>query len=191
VQAALAVLAAIVVALTLLNLFQIVRLSANQRALGAHAEQAEQDAARLRAEATQVRAQINPKELEVVAAAAREANAIIDQRAFSWSELFSQFEETLPDDVRINAVRPRLERDGSFVVAIGVQARRVEDLDAFIEALETKSSFRNVLATQEQTGETGLLEAVVEGAYVPPARDASLNGASAPAATTGRDGGLR
>lgn len=192
VQAALIGLGAVVMALTLFNLVEIVRLTASQRTLGAHASQAEQDAQRLRAEATRVRAQINPKELQVVAGAAREANAIIDQRAFSWSALFSQFEATLPDNVRISAVRPRLERDGSFVVAIGVQARRVEDLDAFIEALETRSSFKNVLATQEQTGDDGLLDAVVEGTYVPPAREHPVaGGASAPAGTTGSSGGQR
>jgi hypothetical protein len=47
-----------------------------------------------------------------------------------------------------------------------VQARRAEDLDAFIEALEKTGAFRNVTPLQEQTNDQGLLEAVVEGAYV-------------------------
>ena len=68
---------------------------------------------------------------------------------------------------------PRLGKGGTFVVAIAVQARRAEDLDAFIEALESKGSFRNVLAVEEQTNESGLLEAVIEGAYAQPARDAA------------------
>lgn len=192
VQAALTAVGVIVIALTVFNLVEIIRLTASQRRLGAHASQAEQEAQRLRSEATRVRAQINPKELAVVAGAAREANAIIDQRAFSWSALFSQFEATLPDNVRITAVRPHLERDGSFVVAIGVQARRVEDLDAFIEALENRSGFKNVLATQEQTGDDGLLDAVVEGTYVPPARENPVSaGAPAPAGTTGTSGDRR
>jgi hypothetical protein len=107
----------------------------------------------------------------VIASAAREANGIIDQRAFSWTALFGQFESTLPPDVRITAVRPRLERSGTFVVAVAVQARRAEDLDAFVEALESKGAFRNVLAVQEQTNEDGLLEAVIEGVYVQAARE--------------------
>jgi hypothetical protein len=112
-----------------------------------------------------IRGQINPRELGVVAAAAREANAIIDQRAFSWTELFSQFESTLPPDVRITSVQPRLDRDGAVRVTIVVQARRVEDLDTFLRALETKSTFRNVLALQEDTTEQNLIEAVLEGIY--------------------------
>ncbi len=169
VQIALGIVAGLVLAVTLFNVVQIVRLAASQRTLGAHATEAEAEAARLRGEAAQARAQVNPQELTVVANAAREANGIIDQRAFSWSELFSQLEGTLPPDVRMTAVRPRLERD-VFVVAIGVQARRAEDLDAFIEALEGRSYFHDVLPVQQQTNDAGLIEAVVEGTYVSPAR---------------------
>ena len=99
--------------MTAFNVAQLVRLTASQRTLGAHAVESEREAARLRADAAAIRGQINEKELEVVANAAREANGIIDQRAFSWSELFDQLEQTLPDDVRITAVDPSLGEKGS------------------------------------------------------------------------------
>ena len=167
VQVALATLAAIVIGVGVFNAIEITRLSLAQRTLGAKAAGAEAEAARLRGAAASIRAQINPRELNTVASEAREANAIIDRRAFSWTELFGQFEATLPPDVRIMSVQPRLDRDSVFSVTIAVQARRVEDLDAFLEALETKSTFRNVLAKQEETNEDGLIEAVVEGIYRP------------------------
>jgi Tfp pilus assembly protein PilN len=165
-QVALAALALLVLVVTLFNVAQLIRLTASQRSLGAHAVESEQEAARLRTQAAAIRAQINPKELETVANAAREANGIIDQRAFSWTELLAQFEQTLPENVRVTAVQPRLAPDGSFVVGMTVQARRAEDLDAFIEALEKTGAFRNVTPLQEQTNDQGLLEAVVEGTYV-------------------------
>jgi hypothetical protein len=180
VHAALAAAAAIVIAFTLFNAFQIVRLALSQQTLGASAAEAEQEAARLRSEAVKIRAQINPEELQVVADAAREANRIIDQRSFSWTELFAQFEATLPPDVRITAIQPRLDREDAFIVAVGLQARRPEDLDAFVEALETGGTFHDVLAVKEQTGDDGLIAAIVEGAYVPPAREAAAD-APAPA----------
>jgi len=186
VQIALGVAGTIVLAVTLFNVVQIARLAMSQRSLGARAAEAEEEAVRLRAEAARIRAQINPQELQVVANAAREANQIIDQRAFSWTELFAQFEATLPPDVRVRAVQPRLEREGSFIVAIGVEARRAEDLDAFIEALETAGAFHNVLAVQELTGTSGLIEAIVEGTYAPPSRDAAAESPeSAPASPQG------
>src|SRR3970282_1628775 len=169
VQIVLGAAIAIVLGLTVFNVAQILRLGASQYTLGARAAQAEQEALRLRAEAGRIRAQIDPQELQVVADAAQEANAIIDQRAFSWTDLLAEFEATLPPDVRITAVQPRLEKD-SFVIAIAVESRRSEDLDAFIEALEGRGAFHNVLSVQEQTNTEGLIQAVVEGAYVPPAQ---------------------
>ena len=175
VHAALGAVAAVVLLFTLFNAVQIVRLALSQQTLGASAADAEQEAARLRSEAAKIRAQINPQELKVVANEAREANRIIDQRAFSWTELFAQFEATLPPDVRITAVQPRIE-ENNFVIGVGVEARRAEDLDAFVEALETGGSFHNVLAVQEQTGEGGLIEAIVEANYVPRPREEAAPG---------------
>jgi hypothetical protein len=179
VGAVLGALAAVVIGVSAFNAIQVVRLGAAYRTLGASAAAAEQEAARLRADAARIRARINPQELEGVATAAREANAIIDQRAFSWTELFGRFEATLPDDVRITAVQPRLDRDGQFTVSIGVEARQAEDLDAFIEALESDGGFHNVLSVQEQTSAEGLIQAIVEGAYVAPGREAAPQPAGA------------
>ena len=170
VRALLAGAAALVIAITLFNVVRIVRLSVTQRSLGAHADESEREATRLRTDAATVRAQINPKELGVVAAAAREANAIIDQRAFSWTALFTQFESTLPPDVRITSVQPKLDRDGIFRVEIIVQARRVEDLHTFLQALESSGGFHDVLPAQEETNDQGLIDAIIEGIYEPAPR---------------------
>ncbi len=159
--------AVLILAASAFNAATIVRLTLAQRTLGAHAFESERGAARLRAEAAAIRAKINPKELDVVAGAAREANAIIDRRAFSWTDLFAQFEASLPGDVRITSVAPRQERDGRVAVTVGVEAKRVEDLDAFLEALERQGRFRNVLTLQEETNPRGFIDAVVEGAYLP------------------------
>ena len=127
---------------------------------------AEAQAARLLAEAERTRRQIDPNELQIVANAAREANAIIDRRAFSWTALFEHFEATLPPDVRITAVQPRLASDGTTRVRVAVEARRAEDLDAFVEALEANGAFRDALATQEVTGRDSVIDAAIEATYL-------------------------
>ena len=158
----------------LFNATRLVSLGMSQESLGARASEAEAEATRLRLEAQGMMAQINAQELEVVASAAREANGIIDQRAFSWTALFERFEATLPADVRITAVQPRQERTGEFVVAIGVEARQAEDLDVFVEALEADAGFHEALAIQTQTDDDGLIEAIVEGVYAPSPDEISL-----------------
>lgn len=164
VHGAIAAAALLVLGLTLFNAVQLVRLSASQRTLGAQAAEAERRAQQLRAEAGRIRTQIDQRELEAVAAAAREANTIIDRRAFSWTELLTQLEATLPDDVRITTVQPRLDRD-VFKIGLIAEARSAEDVASFIEALERTGAFRNVVPLQQQTDENGLIEVALEGDY--------------------------
>ena len=162
-------LSALVALATVYNVIELARLTTQQRGLSADAVSAENEAGRLTREAAQVRGRIDQTEIDAVAAAAREANAIIDRRAFSWTTLFAQFETALPTDVRITAVQPRRETDGTFAVSVAVQSRKIEAVDAFIEALEALGTFKNVLPTEEQTTEEGLIEAVLDGQYFPEA----------------------
>jgi len=136
VQVTLGAMALLVIVLTLLNLVQLIRLTSSGRALGARAAQAEADAQRLRDEARRIRSQIDAKELNDVAAAAEEANAIIDLRAFSWSELFAQLETTEPANVRLTSFQTVEDRTGRLIVNLRVEARQVQDLESFIDALE-------------------------------------------------------
>ena len=188
VRAVLGLFTLVVVAFTLFNAVQLITLSARQRTLSADAVRAENEAARLRSQAAAFRARIDPRELVSVSADAKEANAIIDRRAFSWTTLFSQFEQALPPDVRITAVQPRREQNGTFAVNIGIQARRVEDVEAFIEALEARTPFRDVLPVEEQTGDSGLIEAIIDGHYMPARPGAAVAPASGPNPTASAAG---
>ncbi len=188
VRAIIGVLAALVSLATAYNVVQLARLTSEQRSLSADAVSAENEAERLTREAAQVRSRIDQTEIDSVAAAAREANAIIDRRAFSWTTLFAQFEAALPSDVRITAVQPRREPDGTFAVSVAVQSRRIEAVDGFIEALEALGTFRNVLPTEEETTDDGLIEAVLDGQYFPgtPVAATTADEQSAPAPASAR-----
>jgi hypothetical protein len=185
VRAIIAGLSAMVALATAYNVVELARLTTLQRSLSADAVRAEAEAGRLKRDAAQVRARIDQTEIDAVAAAAREANAIIDRRAFSWTTLFAQFESALPNEVRVTAVQPRRETNGTFAVSVAVQSRRIEAVDAFIEALEALGTFKNVLPTEEQTTDDGLIEAVLDGQYFPEVPSAADSGGEgqAPAAT--------
>jgi len=165
---AVAIVAAVVLAVfTVYNAVSLVRLSMTQSRLGAHAAETEREAGRLRTEAARVRTRIDPKEVASVAGAAREANALIDQRTFSWTALFAELERTLPPDVRVRAVQPRIEK-GEFRVVISAEARRVEDIETFIGNLEQTGAFSGVSPLEETSGDEGAIDAVIEGAYKRP-----------------------
>jgi hypothetical protein len=184
VRVTLAVFGAVVLGATVFNAGQIVRLTASQRTVGAEAIAAEDEAERLREEAVRIRGQIDPEELEMVSVAAAEANAIIDQRTFSYTTLLSQLESTLPAEVRVKTMRPRLDRDGAFIVEITVESRTIDELYEFVSALEDTGSFSDVLATRETRTESGLIEAVVVGRY----QQSRVPAAAAPSSAEASEG---
>jgi hypothetical protein len=167
VNTALALALAVVLAVTAFNLWRVYLLSGRHAQLQARITQAEQKARQFREQASRIRASINGRELEATVAAAREANALIERRVFSWTEVLNQFETTLPASVRISSVRPRVERDGSMVVDVVVLGRSVEAVDTFIENLERGGAFTSVLSTDEFVNDAGLIQASIEGRYNP------------------------
>lgn len=161
-------LATVTVALfTLYNGARVLTLNQQNRELVAQADAAEARTRELRGRAESLRKALAQADVTVVQAAAREANLLIAQRAFSWTDLFNRFEETLPANVRIANVQPQQDDQGRMLVAVTVQSRRVEDLDEFIERLEQTGAFRGVLSRQESVDESGALLSVIQGYYTP------------------------
>jgi Tfp pilus assembly protein PilN len=165
VHALLTLAAVVVLALTIFNVTQIVLLGSRQSEHNRRATAAETRARELRAQAVQVRQSIDPKQLEVISGAAREANVIIGQRLFSWTELLNQLETTLPAEVRIMSMRPRIE-DESVSLVITVTGRRADDVERFMENLESTEKFANVLLRDADTTEEGLQQAVIDAIYL-------------------------
>lgn len=162
------VLAAVVVlAFTVFNIARIRGLSRENTELAKHANDEESRAQQLSTAAQRTRARLDLKAIEAVSASAHEANAIIDRRLFSWTELFNYFETTLPDDVRITSVRPQTNPSGNVKISMTVIGRSVEEVDRFMVALEDTRAFRNVLSIDERTIEDGDLLAVLDAEYLP------------------------
>jgi Tfp pilus assembly protein PilN len=180
VHVVLAMVAAVVLAVTAYNLWQVYVLSARHAELQGRISQSDAKARDLRDRATAIRRSISPQELEATVAAAREANLLIERRVFSWTEVLNQFETTLPASVRISSVRPRVERDGTMTVEVVVLARTVEAVDAFIENLEKRGAFSGVLSREEFVNEDGLIQAALQGRYTP---------ATEPAPAEAKEGG--
>ena len=157
----------IVAAATVFNTSRVLRYSRSDTELGTSASQDEARASELRAAATKLRGTVDAKQIEVASAEARQANDLIDRRTFSWTELFNIFEKTLPDDVRITAVRPKIER-GQFGLTINVVARGVDDVNTFMNNLEATHAFEKVGASlEERVTDSGQIQTSVEAIYKP------------------------
>ena len=161
-------LAALALGLTLFNAYEIVRLQGQGRDSRQTIERNDAEARDLRDKAAVIRRAIDLTKLEAVEAAATEANALIDRRTFSWTELLNLFQSTLPPDVRIAGVTPQTDKDGRRLVNVSVQSRRAEDLAEFIDALEKTGAFSGVLSRADTPDETdSTLRSELQAYYTP------------------------
>ena len=159
-----AVAALLLTALTIWNVVRVVTLSRQNTELATRVNRDHAEAEQLTKMAAEIRGKIDRQELQLIVESAREANALIDQRTFSWTEFFNRLEATLPPDVMLTAVRPAV-KEGLTQVTMTVLGRRAEDVDEFIEKLEATGAFEDVLAAQSDRTDEGLYRVVLESTY--------------------------
>jgi Tfp pilus assembly protein PilN len=158
--------ALVAVAATLFNVSRVLRYSRSDTQLATQASRDEGRAGDLRQQAARLRAAVDVRQIDRASNEARQANELIDRRTFSWTDMFNRFETTLPDDVRIVAVRPRIEPAEGIVLGVTVLARRVEDLDKFMKSLEQTGGFANMRPIEERADDSGLIESTIEARYI-------------------------
>ena len=165
VHVVLGIAALLVIALTVFNVVRIVSLSRHNTELSSRINQNRREAVRLTQDAARIRRGINQAELNTIVAAAQEANALIDQRTFSWTQFFNRIEATLPPDVMLTSVTPSFD-DDTTIISMAVLARRPEDIDEFVEKLEATGAFEDVLPAQGNRTEEGLHHANLKAVYI-------------------------
>ena len=173
-------IAGLVVIASVFNVSRVIRYSRSDTQLATEASQNESRAAELRTSAVRLRATVDSKQIDVASVDAHQANDLIDRRTFSWTELLNLFERTLPDTVRITAVRPKLDPKRGIVLTINVVARNVEDVSELMDKLEATGVFKDLLTPEEHVDEQGQLEAALETTYRPGAGRPEKAGAKQP-----------
>jgi type IV pilus assembly protein PilN len=161
------VAAILVAAATAFNVSRVLRYSRSDTQLAGEAARDEARAADLRQQAFRLRSTVDPKQIDFASNEARQANELIDRRTFSWTELFNRFETTLPDEVRITAVRPQMDKQRGIVLNIAAIARSNDDMETFMERLRETGVFPSVQPIEEHFDDAGLLETSIEATYVP------------------------
>ncbi len=121
-------------ALAAFNATRVLEYS-GERAQRTAAQTAAETAARdVRTSADREQQKVDKPAMQRLGAETQQANDLIDKRLFSWTVFFGLVEKTLPLDARLVAVAPTTER-GEFRIAMTVNAKRPEDLSAFLDAL--------------------------------------------------------
>jgi hypothetical protein len=166
--------------LTAYNGLELVARSSERQELRARIDRDVAEAASIRAATAQLQRTVDRATLTRLVASTGQANDIISQRTFSWTGFFGLIENTLPTDVRLVTVSPRVER-GIFKVSMMVVARDLADVSEFVDALLDTGRFYDAATIDMQSRDDGSLNAQIEAAYLS-AR------AAQPAATAVRTG---
>ncbi len=162
----LAVLGIAAVSVLAVGVVRLVDLARSHTALTAAADEDEREAAGVEAQTAAILRGIGDAELTALRDAASEANQLIDQRVFSWTEFFNRIERTLPANVMLTGIRPDHGEIG-VTVSVGVIGKSVADIDEFIERMEATGAFADTLARQEEITDDGTYRAQVLGRYLP------------------------
>jgi hypothetical protein len=181
---ALAGLAAIaLLTLTAWQIVRVVRLSRYKTELNTAISRDRGETDQSGRQAQQVRRGLDQKQLSALSTAAGEANDLIAQRTFSWTELFNEIEATLPDDVMLMGVHPEI-KDGVIRLQMDVQGKSEDMIDTFWDRLQKTGQFHEVVWSNVNVTEDGLQRMVMSTTYTPGARPAAATTPDpAPAAT--------
>ena len=162
----LGVLAVAGLAVLTYGVLRIVSYSLDNTELTARAAQADLESERLSARLAELQQVVSAEALESVAAAAREADTLLDQRGFSWTNFFSRIETTLPPDVMLTEVRPAIDA-GAIEVTMGVTGSGLDAISEFITRLEESRAFAGVLNLVAELTVDGMYSATLTGQYLP------------------------
>jgi hypothetical protein len=112
-------------------------------------------------------------QVSTLAAESRELNRIVQERRFSWLELLGRLERTLPGEVRLARLAPKVDEDGSVAIALSLVGRGPQSIVRTIDALTKDPLFSEVEILSETTQEEGVPEGrsfEVRAIYRPAAR---------------------
>jgi Tfp pilus assembly protein PilN len=164
VHAAAAVVAAIAIAVAAWQVSRIVRLSHEKTELNSTIARDKTEAERNQREAAQIRSGLDKNEMALVSTAASEANDLIEQRTFSWTDVFNQLQATLPEDVMLTSIHPEF-KDGITTLNVDLLGKRTEDIDAFWDQLEKTGEFHDIQWSNVQATEEGFRRIQMKAVY--------------------------
>jgi hypothetical protein len=163
----LALVAAIVLALTVTNVTRLMQLSSRRSELRGQINADVAAAARIRQNAAAVQKGVDRNTLVSLAGSAREANALIDQRTFSWTTLLTFIESAIPMGVHLTSITPEFTK-GDIIITMMLVGKRAEEVTDFMNALETTGAFYDVGATVVGATEEGFDRVTIKAWYLPP-----------------------
>ena len=98
----------------------------------------------------ELEAQLNTPQAAAKLSEIEYLNGLIARKSFSWTQVFSNLENLVPDTVRLTSLRPEILDNGRTLMHIDVRGRNIEVISEFISALEESPAFESVIVSVEE-----------------------------------------
>ena len=93
-------------------------------------------------------------------------NTAIKKRTFSWTRLFDQLEQALPDNVRMITIYPSIVGD-DISISMEVAGKSLNDMVEWVRILENSAIYSDVVFRSERRDQDGLLHSQISLRYWP------------------------
>ena len=81
-------------------------------------------------------------------------NRLIARKNLSWTRLFADLEEMVPNNVHLVSLTPEFGTSGGIILRIDLEARSIGDASEFIHRLEKSPVFEGIVVSTEQKRES-------------------------------------
>lgn len=109
---------------------------------------------RIQAEAERLQKELDAVDLEILEPQAEFANAVLQERNFSWTLFFNALEDVLPWHTRLTSIRPHFD-SGRVVIEVNATSQNYDGFLEFQRVLQASPHFDQVLPTGFETGKGG------------------------------------
>ncbi len=152
-------LASVLIALIVISAWQaygFVQFSSMTRAIRKTDEEARVEAEALGRHLAELESRLDRPEAAAKLTEIGFFNRLIARKELSWTRLFANLEELVPNTVHLVSLTPDVGTNGAIALNIIVRGRSIADVSQFIEALERSSPvFEKVAVSIEQKSDLG------------------------------------
>jgi hypothetical protein len=129
------------------------RYTAMTAQLRQQVDEAQVESEALRRQLTGLEATLNRPEAAAKLTEIDFLNGLIARRSFSWTKIFANLEDMMPDGVHLLSLTPAVQPDGSAKLRVDVRGRTLADIVELVKAIEQSPVFENLVVPIEEKKE--------------------------------------
>lgn len=147
---ALAILLVVLVVVSLWQAVGFLRYSSMAGGIRANERNARAEAEALGRRAAEFESRLDRPEATAKLAEIGFINSLIMRKEFSWTKMFGNLEDIVPENVHLISLTPSFAPTGVIAMNMSVQGRSIADVTEFVDRLERSPVFTDVKVTVEE-----------------------------------------